>query len=49
MGLVPSEVIMLALTLVLAALTFSGQRTTLLEGSAHLIVFAMYLVLMFSP
>jgi Ca2+:H+ antiporter len=49
MGLVPAEVIMLALTLVLAALTFSGQRTTLLEGAAHLATFVMYIVLMFSP
>jgi Ca2+:H+ antiporter len=49
MGLVPAEVIMLALTLVLAALTFSGQRTTVLEGAAHLAVFVMYIVLMFSP
>jgi Ca2+:H+ antiporter len=49
MGLVPSEVIVLALTLVLAALTFSGPRTTLLEGAAHLTVFVIYIVLMFSP
>lgn len=49
MGVVPSEVILLALTLVLSALTFSGPRTTLLEGAAHLTVFVMYLVLMFSP
>ena len=49
MGLVPSEVIMLALTLVLASLTFSGLRTTLLEGVAHLAIFVMYILLMFSP
>jgi Ca2+:H+ antiporter len=49
MGLVPSEVILLALTMVLAALTFSGPRTTLLEGAAHLTAFVMYIVLMFSP
>jgi Ca2+:H+ antiporter len=49
MGLVPSEVILLALTLVLAALTFSGPRTTLLEGAAHLTVFVIYIILMFSP
>lgn len=49
MGVVPSEVILLALTLVLAALTFSGPRTTLLEGAAHLAIFVMYIVLMFSP
>lgn len=49
MGVVPSEVILLALTLVLASLTFSGPRTTLLEGAAHLAIFVMYIVLMFSP
>jgi Ca2+:H+ antiporter len=49
MGVVPSEVILLALTLILAALTFSGPRTTLLEGAAHLAIFVMYIVLMFSP
>jgi Ca2+:H+ antiporter len=49
MGVVPSEVVLLALTLVLSALTFSGPRTTLLEGAAHLTVFVIYIVLMFSP
>ena len=49
MGPEPSEVIVLALTLVLSALTFSGPRTTLLEGAAHLAVFVMYIVLLFSP
>ena len=32
-----------------AILTFSGPRTTLLEGAAHLAIFVMYIVLMFSP
>jgi Ca2+:H+ antiporter len=49
MGAEPSEMIMLALTLVLSALTFSGTHTTLLEGAAHLGVFFIYVVLMFSP
>jgi len=49
MGVSPGEVILLALTLVLASLTFSGPRTTLLEGAAHLAIFVMYIVLMFSP
>ncbi len=49
MGAEPSDVIMLALTLVLSALTFSGTHTTLLEGAAHLAVFFIYIVLMFSP
>jgi Ca2+:H+ antiporter len=49
MGATPSDVILLALTLVLSALTFCGAHTTLLEGAAHLAVFLMYIVLMFSP
>jgi Ca2+:H+ antiporter len=49
MGAEPSDVILLALTLVLSALTFSGTHTTLLEGTAHLAVFFVYIVLMFSP
>jgi Ca2+:H+ antiporter len=49
MGAAPSDVILLALTLVLSALTFCGAHTTLLEGAAHLAVFFVYIVLMFSP
>lgn len=49
MGVDPSQVVLLAVTLLLSALTFSGPRTTLLEGAAHLVVFFMYLVLIFSP
>lgn len=49
MGVVPSEIILLALTLTLSLLTFSGPRTTLLEGAAHLAVFVIYIALMFSP
>jgi Ca2+:H+ antiporter len=49
MGASPSDVVLLALTLVLSALTFSGRHTTLLEGAAHVTVFVVYIVLMFSP
>ena len=49
MGVEPGQVVLLALTLLLSALDFSGPRTTLLEGAAHLVVFFMYLVLIFSP
>ena len=49
MGLDPSMDVLLALTLLLSALTFSGPRTTLLEGAAHLVVFCMYIVLIFNP
>jgi Ca2+:H+ antiporter len=49
MGLDPGQMVLLALTLLLSALTFSGPRTTLLEGAAHLVVFFMFVVLIFSP
>jgi Ca2+:H+ antiporter len=49
MGASPSDQIILALTLVLCARTFSGRHTTVLEGAAHLTVFVIYIFLMFSP
>ncbi|HEY5705206.1 MAG TPA: hypothetical protein VIS96_06505 [Terrimicrobiaceae bacterium] len=49
LGLDPTGVTLLALTLVLSTLTFSGPRTTVLEGTVHLVVFLVYIVLIFSP
>ena len=49
LGLKPTEMTLLAVTLVLSAQTFSGLRTTVLEGAVHLVVFFVYLVLIFSP
>ncbi|TXM97132.1 calcium:proton antiporter [Methylobacterium sp. WL103] len=49
LGLKPTEMTLLAVTLILSTLTFSGLRTTVLEGAVHLIVFFVYLVLIFSP
>ncbi len=49
LGLSPANMILLALTLVLNTLTFSGPRTTMLEGAVHLSVFCVFLVLVFSP
>lgn len=49
LGLAPAEMTLLAITLVLSTLTFSGPRTTMLEGAVHLVVFFVYLVLIFSP
>ena len=40
---------LLALTLMLSTITFSGARTTVLEGAVHLVLFLVYLVLIFSP
>jgi Ca2+:H+ antiporter len=49
LGLDPAEMTLLALTLVLSTLTFSGPRTTVLEGAVHLVLFFVYVVLIFSP
>ena len=49
LGLSPSEMTLLAVTLILCTLTFSGPRTTVLEGAVHLVVFFVYIVLIFSP
>lgn len=49
LGLAPTEMTLLVVTLILSTLTFSGLRTTVLEGAVHLVVFFVYLVLIFSP
>ena len=49
LGLAPTEMTLLAVTLILSALTFSGTRTTVLEGAVHLVLFFVYLTLIFSP
>ena len=49
LGLAPAGVVLLALTLLLSVVTFSGSRTTVLEGAVHLLVFFVYVVLVFSP
>jgi Ca2+:H+ antiporter len=45
----PTGVVLIALTLLLSVVTFSGPRTTVLEGAVHLLVFFVFLVLVFSP
>jgi len=49
LGLSSANMVLLAVTLVLNTLTFSGTRTTMLEGATHLSLFFVYLVLIFSP
>jgi Ca2+:H+ antiporter len=49
LGLDPTGVTLLVLTLLLSTLTFSGPRTTVLEGAVHLVLFLVYIVLIFSP
>jgi Ca2+:H+ antiporter len=49
LGVDPTGIVLIALTLVLSIVTFSGPRTTVLEGAVHLLVFFVYVVLIFSP
>ncbi|KAB0681939.1 calcium:proton antiporter [Aureimonas leprariae] len=49
LGLSTTNMALLATTLVLSTLTFSGAKTTVLEGAVHLLMFFVFLVLVFSP
>lgn len=49
LGVDPTGMVLIGLTLLLSVVTFSGPRTTVLEGAVHLLVFFVYLVLIFSP
>jgi Ca2+:H+ antiporter len=49
LGLSPAGIVMVMATLILSSITFSNSRTTMLEGAVHLSLFAVFLVLIFSP
>jgi Ca2+:H+ antiporter len=49
LGLERAELIMLALTLVISIMTFSGPRTNVLQGIVLLTIFAVYIILIFDP
>lgn len=49
LGLGATELVLLALTVVVSILTVTPGRATLLQGGVHLAVFAGFLVLAFSP
>lgn len=49
LGLSSANMVLLAVTLSLNTLTFSGTRTTMLEGATHLSLFFVFIVLVFSP
>ena len=49
LGLAPKEMAMLALTLLLSVLTFASGKSTVLQGSVHLVLFAAFLVLSVIP
>lgn len=49
LGLPPKEVTLLALSLLLSAMTLTGGRATVLQGAVHLVVFAVFLFLAMVP
>ena len=49
LGVDPAGMVLLAVTLLVSTVTFSGSPTTVLEGAVHLVLFLVYVVLLFSP
>jgi len=49
LGLDPVEMIMLLLTLAVSTLTFTGGRTSILQGAIHLVLFLAFIMLIFNP
>ena len=49
LGLAPKETVMLALTLLVGAMTLSTGRTTIMQGAVHLVLFAAFLFLSVVP
>lgn len=49
LGLPPKEMVLLALTLLLTSMTVAPGRATILQGTVHLILFAVYLFLAIVP
>jgi len=49
LGLQGADTILLLLTLAVSIVTFSSNRTNVLQGSVHLVLFLAYLMLIFAP
>jgi Ca2+:H+ antiporter len=49
LGLEPKELVMLALTLLISAVTLGTGRTHMMQGAVHLVIFAAFLFLAFVP
>jgi Ca2+:H+ antiporter len=49
LGLAPKDLVMLAVTLLLSAVTLGSGRTYLMQGAVHLVLFAAFLFLAFVP
>ena len=49
LGLDPKGIVMLAVTLLVSAVTLSSGRTHMMQGAVHLVLFAAFLVLALVP
>jgi Ca2+:H+ antiporter len=49
LGLDGTEMVLLTVTLILSMVTFGGARTNILLGAVHLVVLAVYVILIFDP
>ena len=49
LGLGPEQMVLLALTLVVSTLTFGGDRTNMLQGAVHIVMFLVFGLLVFQP
>ena len=49
LGLTPKDLVLLALTFAVGAITLGTGRTNVLQGAVHLVIFAAFLVLAFAP
>jgi Ca2+:H+ antiporter len=49
LGLGQQEMLLLAVTLVVSTLTFGGERTNMLQGAVHLVMFLVFLLVLFNP
>ena len=49
LGLDPRDIAMLAMTLLVSAVTLGTGRTHMMQGAVHLVIFAAFLFLAFAP
>lgn len=49
LGLKEEDALLLILTLLVSSLTFSGARTDMLKGAVHILLFAVFIVLIIQP
>jgi Ca2+:H+ antiporter len=49
LGLEPKDMALLALTVVVSAITLGSGRTNLMQGAVHLVIFAAFLFLTLVP